>query len=176
MTPADTTTRLQELLDKDAIRHLVLMYSRGVDRKDTNLLRSLYTADGVDNHGPVYRGSASGYVDFLEVSFPIITVGAHYVCNHLISIEGDTAEGEVYAIGYHILPASDGGFTESFVGVRYLDHYRREAGVWKFALRDVVFDLDSTRTLDHRRPPDVDAGACPSYSVLQSGIFQRRTL
>ena len=62
---------MQALIDKDAIRDLVLAYSRGVDRQDFALLRSLYTPDGVeDNHAGLFTGSASDYVDWLEASLP----------------------------------------------------------------------------------------------------------
>ncbi|MDP3966888.1 MAG: nuclear transport factor 2 family protein [Nocardioides sp.] len=146
-----TDARLQGLLDKQEIRELALRYCRGVDRKDPALLRSLYTHDGIDNHGDVFRGTAEEYVDFLEASFEFIEIGAHYVCNHLIELDPDNpdeASGEVYALGYHLLPGPEGSQTDSLVGVRYLDHYRREEGQWRFARRDVVFDLDRSRVVD----------------------------
>lgn len=164
--------RLQGLIDKDEIRELALRYCRGVDRKDPALLRSLYTRDGIDNHANIFRGSAAEYVDFLESSFQFIQIGAHYVCNHLIELNGDEASGEVYALGYHILPSA-GPLIESFVGVRYLDRYRREDGEWRFACREVVVDLDRSRTVDHRGAGLVDPREDLSYRVLHGERFRR---
>ncbi|GAY15154.1 nuclear transport factor 2 family protein [Mycobacterium sp. shizuoka-1] len=167
--------RLQSLIDKDEIRELALRYCRGVDRKDPALLRSLYTRDGIDNHANIFRGSASEYVDFLESTFQFIQIGAHYVCNHLIELDGDQASGEVYALGYHILPTGQGSPTESFVGVRYLDHYRREDGEWRFATRELVIDLDRSHTIDHRGAGDVAPETDLSYQLLAGARFARRT-
>lgn len=168
--------RVQELLDKQEIYELVLRYCRGVDRKDPELLRSLYTRDAVDNHGAVFRGSAQDYVGFLEDSFDFIRIGAHYVCNHLVAVDGDEASGEVYALGYHVLPgpSAEHSDTESFVGVRYLDRYRREDGAWLFEHREVVFDLDRTRQVDHRGAPGGPPAEDPSYA-LASPLFARHT-
>lgn len=167
--------RLQELLDKDEIRELALRYCRGVDRKDPALLRSLYTRDGIDNHAQIFRGSAHEYVDFLETSFQFIQIGAHYVCNHLIELDGDEASGEVYALGYHILPSPSGPPTESFVGVRYLDRYRREDGRWRFASREVVIDLDRSRPVEHHGANPAAAEDDLSYRVLAGERFERKS-
>lgn len=43
-----TEQRLQTLLAKEEIRELVLLYSRGIDRKNLTLLRDLYTEDATD--------------------------------------------------------------------------------------------------------------------------------
>jgi len=72
---------LQELIDKDEIRELVLLYSRGVDRKDIALLRDLYTEDATDTHGDTFDGPAPAYCDFLEQSLPYMPYGGHHVCN-----------------------------------------------------------------------------------------------
>lgn len=168
--------RLQELLDKQEIHELVLRYCRGVDRKDPDLLRSLYTRDATDHHGTVFRGLAEDYIGFLEESFGFIRIGAHYVCNHLIVVEGDHAYGEVYALGYHVLPGGgpEDPDTESFVGVRYLDRYRREDGCWRFEHREVVFDLDRSRPIDHRGAPGGPPADDLSYSLARP-LFHRRT-
>jgi hypothetical protein len=165
--------RLRELLDKEEIRELALRYCRGVDRKDPALLRSLYTRDGIDNHAQIFRGSADEYVEFLESSFQYIQIGAHYVCNHLIELNGDEASGEVYALGYHILPGGDGPPTESFVGVRYLDRYRREDDGWRFGSREVVIDLDRARPVEHRGAGPANPAEDLSYRLLGGGLFER---
>jgi hypothetical protein len=171
MGPADDA--LATLLAKDEIRELAMLYSRGVDRKDIALLAGLYTADGVDAHGEYYRGSAEGYIRFLAESLPRIAYSGHHICNHLISVSGDEAEGEVYVVAYHIIPNGAGGFVENIQNVRYLDRYRREVGLWKFAARNVVFDMETIRP--YRMPetqPKVGADD-DSYAVLTSRLFAR---
>lgn len=165
---------LDTLLAKEEIRELVLLYSRGVDRKDGPLLRTLYTADATDTHGDSFDGSAEDYVNFLERAFPHMRYSGHHVCNHLISVDGDEGYGEVYALAYHAIPDGTGGWMEDFMAVRYIDRYRKEAdGRWRFAKRVVTYDLRARRPL-----PDVDTNAPavthdPSYDELKSRLFAR---
>lgn len=161
------------LADKEAIRELALLYCRGVDRKDGALLRTLYTEDATDTHGDTFDGPAADYVDFLESAFPYMRYSGHHVCNHLMSVDGDTGEGEIYALAYHLIPDGDGGWQEDFMCVRYIDRYRRcDDGRWRFAKRVVTYDLRS------RRPyvePDGEAIAAvdPSYTELTGALFAR---
>src|ERR1700743_3660480 len=101
---------LSVLIAKDEIRELGMLYSRGVDRKDAALLRTLYTRDATDTHGDTFDGSAEDYVDFLERAFPHMRYSGHHICNHLISVTGNKAEGAIYALAYHIIPDRTGGW------------------------------------------------------------------
>jgi SnoaL-like domain len=164
---------LATLIAKDEIRDLVLLYSRGVDRKDPALLRDLYTKDGMDFHGKFFQGAALDYVRFLEQAMPHMPYSGHHVCNHLISVNGDEGEGEVYAIAYHLIPDGAGGYLEDLQTVRYVDRYRKEDGRWRFAQRVVEFDMRRTVPAPHfdgRSPaPTEDA----SYTTLTSRLFVR---
>lgn len=133
---------LQTLLDKDAIRDLVLLYSRAIDRKDLALLGDLYTEDAVDTHGTDFSGSVPDYLKFIESCAPFMPYSGHHVCNHLISVDGDEAKGEVYVLAVHCLGAADGPKVEDWHVVRYMDDYRRCAdGKWRFSKRFVTYDM-----------------------------------
>lgn len=165
--------RMAELLDKEDIRELALMYCRGVDRKDGELLRTLYTEDGTDTHGNDFDGSAKEFVDFLENAFLYMRYSGHHICNHLISVDGDYAEGEIYALAYHILPDGNDGWIEDFLIVRYIDNYRRcEDGRWRFSKRVVTYDMRNQSPYtgpEGLDPPEVDA----SYEALSLRLFAR---
>jgi SnoaL-like domain len=164
---------LDTLLNKEAIRELVLLYSRGVDRKDIELLKTLYAVNATDDHGAHFKGSADAYIEFLARSLPHLLAGGHFVCNHLIALDGDTAEGEVYALAYHIFPDGKGGAVQDVAGVRYIDRYVKEDGRWLFASRIVTFDFRDIK------PIATPAGRTPapaedlSYAALAGRVFAR---
>ncbi len=166
---------IESLIAKDAIRDLVLCYSRAIDRKDMALLRDLYTADATDTHGSSFDGPAGAYCDFIEKSLPYMRYSGHHVCDHLISVDGECGEGEVYALAWHIIPDGKGGWTEDFMAVRYFDHYRKEHdGKWRFAKRVVTYDMHIKRPFDGEVDGRFDAGypsSDASYAVLATRLF-----
>lgn len=167
----NTDEQVQRLVDKEAIRDLVLLYSRGVDRQDIALLRDLYTADATDTHGSSYDGSAEGYCDFLERSMPHMPYSGHHVCNHLISVDGNTGNGEVYGLAYHLVPDGKGSRMEDFMAVRYIDNYRRgDDGRWRFAKRVVTYDLQIRRPFDGGGTLG-QGGNDPSYAICLDRLF-----
>ena len=67
----------------------------------------------------------------------------HCVHNHRVELDGDAAEGEAYCVANH-LHEVDGVPYKLDWGVRYGDRYRRDAGVWRIARRElrVVWEQD----------------------------------
>ena len=166
---------MRKLLDKDAIRDLVLCYSRAIDRKDLELLRDLYTEDGTDTHGDSFHGSATEFCAFIAKALPHLQYSGHHACNHLISVEGDEGNGEVYALAYHYIRdrQNPSQWVEDIMAVRYIDNYRRCAdGKWRFSKRVVTYDMHMVR-------PFVGDGLLgaskvdPSYEVCKHRLFQR---
>src|SRR4030081_706297 len=161
-------TTLATLLAKEEIRELAMLYSRGVDRKDIELLRTLYAQDATDHHGKYFSGRAEDYLRFLEKSFPHMRMSGHFICNHLVSVDGDEGEGEIYALAYHVIPDRNGGYVEDFKAVRYIDRYRKEEGRGQFPSRVVVFDHESAHPVRAPDGPMPSPGADPSYMSLVS--------
>ena len=177
-------TPVQILLDKEAIRELVLLYARAIDRRDIALLRDLYAEGATDTHGDAYDGDAEGFCDGLETALARYNYTGNHTCNHLISVDGDTACGEVYALALHCLPdpQDPGALIEDLMAVRYLDQYRRCAdGKWRFASRFVTFDMRMIRpytgtglpgdTLPGDTLPGFGA-MDPSYALCAARLFQ----
>jgi hypothetical protein len=175
---------MQVLLDKDAIRDLVLCYSRAVDRQDFALLRTLYDAQAIeDDHGGLYSGPAEGYVDWLMTVMPRLSITAHCVQNHLIVMDGeDRAQGEVYMIAYHRMPEEGGRWSDLVHGMRYLDHYVRRDFRWLFLRRTVTVDWKQigpcSWSPNGPEPMKAAVGTHdhhdPSYRVLEHPFFLRR--
>lgn len=164
---------VQVLLDKDAIRDLVLLYSRAIDRQDIELLRDLYSDDATDTHGDSFDGNAEDYCEFIAGAFPQMPYSGHHVCNHLIAVDGDEAGGEVYALAWHLVPGRDGGRQEDFMAVRYIDNYRRcTDGKWRFSKRVVTYDFKLRRPFDGGGL--LGQGAMdPSYAINANALFAR---
>ena len=174
-TIANESRAVQELIDREAIRDLVLRYSRAIDRKDVGLLRDLYTEDATDTHGDSFDGPADKFCEFIEGSLPHMTYSGHHACNHMISIEGDEGNGEVYALAFHVLPdmANPGKQVEDFMAVRYIDNYHRCGdGKWRFSRRVVTYDMQFQRPFTGGGLMGQGA-ADPSYEVCRMPFFQR---
>ncbi len=164
---------VQELLDKQALAELVLRYCRGIDRRDYALVRSLYHDDAIDDHGHMFYGGADDYVAWLPSILNGFECTVHSLSNMLFRIDGDRAEGELYATAYHRTPPAPS--REIVVGGRYLDQYSRRDGVWKFQHRALVLDWCRVAEADLAAYQDLSVGAPtgsagesdPSYRLLK---------
>lgn len=132
--------------DRVLLADLAARYCRGVDRRDFELVRSLYHDDAVDRHGAMFEGGPDEFVAWLPELMAAFELTVHRLGQSVFAIAGDDAEGEHYVTAYHRthLPQRQ----EITINGRYLDRYRRADGVWKFAERRLVFDYGETRALN----------------------------
>ena len=131
---------MYELEAKQSIQELVLKYCRAIDRRDYESLTKLYHKDSTDDHG-MFVGSGKDFIAWLPEVLSTIRVTTHTVTNHLITVKGKLAEGEVYCNAYHLTKDNQ----ESILVGRYLDKYIYEEDRWQFLHRKIVLDWNEIR-------------------------------
>lgn len=167
---------VQALVDKQALHELVLTYCRACDRRDFALVRSLYHDDAIDDHGAMFCGPPDDFVKWLPQAMSAFEATSHSIANALFVVDGDRAEGELYANAYHRTHPPDA--KEIVIGGRYLDRYERR-GEWKFLHRSLVLDWCRVEPVDQTAYREFAAGAPvgradrsdPSYAHLS--LFKR---
>lgn len=127
-------TAIQELLDKQQLTENMLLYARGVDRQDVELIKSTFWPDAVDDHGSFVGGGAE-FSEF-AVSFDIYSSN-HHVSNILSEIEGVRAKRESKCLVVTVFKTRE---ATSFLGMRYRDLCEKRDGVWKVLRRTCVWD------------------------------------
>ena len=145
---ASLTDRVQVLEDREAIRSLLLDYSRHVDGRNWTAFADLFAEDGGtwDGGMGVARGQQA-IIEMMENSIgnqPNVGAGGngmsnlHLNSNEMIDVQGDSATA--LSKWVFVMTAEDGGPALVVVG-HYDDQLVRENGQWKFQLRTVYADI-----------------------------------
>jgi ketosteroid isomerase-like protein len=120
------------------IQQALYTYCRGVDRGDSELVKSIYHPDAIDEHGQ-FKGKGMKFADMIVVEMEKRSAnGQHHITNIFIDLDGDVARVESYFISLNPEVAPEG--TVAPVTGRYLDRFEKRDGAWKIAHRQVVLD------------------------------------
>jgi len=130
-----TDVTIETIVDRAQILDCLHRYTRGMDRLDRELARSAYHDDAIDDHG----GFVATVEDFLDWAFDYHAKQIrhqHYVSNHSVELDGDTAHTETY----YTFVGTDRDVTKpvEIVGGRYVDRFERRDGRWAIAARVCV--------------------------------------
>ena len=108
---------------------------------DTELLRSVYHTDAIENHGD-YQGDAEGFIKYLQMIYrTMYVVMRHLLGNTTIEIEGNFARVETYfSAGSELSERVDGQHCTRIHDGRYLDLFEKRDGEWRIAVRVVITD------------------------------------
>lgn len=130
--------KLNDLMDREAIRDTIYAYAQAIDRGDRTACLALFTPDAVLHIG-VYEGPAADLFAKPRSGNPTAT--HHMLGNIRIKLEGDRARAITYisAIHHKVHP---GRSTSHFFRARYLDVLVRGGDVWRIAERRSVTDWD----------------------------------
>lgn len=151
-----------ELWDKQALYELMCRYCNAVDRKQFDRLRPLYHPGAINDFGPIFQGDSESFIVYLRRQMRQMTT-QHMIGNHHYCIKGDSAEGEIYTMNFHIIHGPDG--VEQYVaGGRYIDHYIRAGNQWLIS--------DRLRLIDwSRRSPVQNSGLQAQLSEDDDPVF-----
>ncbi|MEU9447717.1 nuclear transport factor 2 family protein [Streptomyces sp. NPDC048277] len=166
--------RLAALAAKDAIRDVLHSYSRGLDRMDRALAESVWHGGGTADYGPAYRGSATGFLDFVWPFHAGFRSHSHLVANEFIRLDlsSGTATSETYVAVWLQTAPEDGFVTDQIHRGRYLDRWSLRDGRWAIDHRDYVGDMfHEARHADHSPGPDMARRGARDASDLSYALF-----
>lgn len=125
---------LTDLKQRQQISDLYVRFTRGFDREDAELIRSVFWPDA-----QIYYGTETNSRDeFISVHLPRHTrMGsyAHHITSQTVDIAGDVAHVESNLIA--LFRARDDQWA-SIVGFRYIDRLDRRNGEWRVAVREAI--------------------------------------
>jgi hypothetical protein len=132
---------VRELWDRAQVQQVPLLYARGVDRRDWELVRSCFSADAFVD-GTRSTGHVDAYLADLRPAVERWASTMHVMANQLVALDGDRASMETYAVAFHwaAAPAGGPGPDNLIVGVRYHDELARQGDRWVITRRVVSGD------------------------------------
>ena len=139
-------SRLQDVL---ALRALVERYAQAVDAGDSSAFAAVFTPDGhLAADDGVTVTDFYGRQQLAQIpdgAKGIAATTMHFLGNHAVEIEGDSATGVTYCAANHLRADR----SNLVMMVRYLDQYSRGSdGEWLIADRRGVIEWTETHKAD----------------------------
>lgn len=130
----------QEISDRFEIQDLCYRYAHLVDSKEFDALRdTVFTHDAHIDYGEM-GGSVGGVdetIEFLKASLTndLFPASQHLNANVQVQVDGDSATGRVMCFNPMHMSMPDGKSQVFFLGLWYVDEYRRTEDGWRICRR-----------------------------------------
>ncbi|WP_394147293.1 nuclear transport factor 2 family protein [Shewanella atlantica] len=148
-----TENRLQDLLDKEAIKDVIHHLTRSLDRMDRGLMRSTYWPEAIEEHQdpefPVFFTDAESspapatYNQFAcqaMKGFSTLRTTQHRVSNIVIDLlDENRANAESYVWAFHLVGEGKEAHEVTLYG-RMLFNFEKRGDEWRILKRLTVFD------------------------------------
>ncbi|MBR7194805.1 nuclear transport factor 2 family protein [Gordonia sp. SCSIO 19800] len=127
--------------DHEEIVSLMARFARGIDLRDWELYRSVFT-DEIDIDYSSYRAGHAGrfraddWVQRGRMLFPGLAASQHFLSNYDITVDAAAGTGRVvtYVRAEHVLPNA-GGDAMFTIGGYYTDDLARVDGEWRISAK-----------------------------------------
>jgi hypothetical protein len=130
---------LQEMLDCFKIRRVLENYCRGVDRRDRELLESVYWPDSINNLG-IWVGPGQ---DFASFAIPAINEAyvatLHCISQSTIRVNGSHAAADTYCTAFHRAERDGVASCDIAIG-RYVDRLEKRGNEWRILERQLLME------------------------------------
>lgn len=140
----------ERLADESAIREILALHCRGVDRADEAALKACYWPDATASYGP-QPTPALEFSAYLVKAITAFAQTHHQIGNVLIAFEAGAApvraRVETYVTAYHYR-AGNPDSELIYIG-RYLDHFEKRGEIWKIKHRQPVMGWSQNLAASH---------------------------
>lgn len=135
----EVLARLDRLESKDAIRQMATAYAIACDEHDMPRLTNLFTDDATFDapNGAMVADGKTAIVTMFEETFKIRGPAYHWTHDVTIEMDPQDPDKATGLVLSHAETTPNG--VVSIAAMRYVDNYRREQGVWRFARRVIHF-------------------------------------
>jgi hypothetical protein len=140
--------KIRVLADRSEILDCLHRYTRGMDRHDRAMVRSVYHDDAIDVHGS-QAFPVEEFIDWALAYHAQQLHHQHYIMNVSIDLDGDTAHSECYYLFVGRYP--DRATPLTVAGGRYVDRFERKDGRWAISIRVCTAEW---RTVSESKLPD----------------------
>ncbi|WP_295529458.1 nuclear transport factor 2 family protein [Novosphingobium sp. Chol11] len=138
----DLEAEVRDLCARRDIYDALCRYMRAQDRLDPVLHRSAFHDDAWVDCG-LMNGTADEFVAFAQGFLADCEGSQHVIGQVQISVNGDTALGEVYFNAWHRIFEA-GAPKDLIVAGRYIDEYTCKNGEWRISRRREIVDWART--------------------------------
>jgi hypothetical protein len=132
---------VQELADKKAIEDLITWrFARAIDWLDVAAAKACFHADGRFAYDEIDM-NAHEFCELWAKSGAAYRMRWHFIGSPAVSVQGERASGETYAIyAATVEDKEPGKLKDNIVAVRYLSETERRDGTWRMTRLRLVFD------------------------------------
>jgi hypothetical protein len=134
---------VDELIARAEIHDALLRYTRGIDRPNIDLVRSVFHSDAwIQFPESLYVGPVEGFLELMEWEMPRFSRTMHFLGNSLIEFDGPTtAHVETYLEADH-QGSEIHHWKNDMVKLwaRYLDRFEKRDDKWLIASRRLIVD------------------------------------
>lgn len=130
---------IDDMLAAEHVRERMRIYARGVDRRDVELLRSVFWPDAIIEHGGETFDGAT-WPDAIVSGWSQRSL--HLIGNHSVEVDGEQAHSEVYCNSFLHMEPDDRGPYMVNRALRYIDLFQRRGSEWKVVRRKVTREWD----------------------------------